>query len=163
MTTELGSFGWIWCSFQGGWFLKIWNHEPAKPWNCESVKIWNHVPVKPWSRKSMKIWNHEPAKPWSRESVKIRSHEPAKLWSHEPAKLRNRESTKFENLLKSKFGGYGVWRFPWIRDSWISKKPSQRRYLKSLGLMCELWQACKCMELAPQITRCKRHSCTCSH
>jgi hypothetical protein len=26
-----------------------------------------------------------------------------------------------------------------------------------------LWQACKCMKLAPQITGCKRHSCTCSH
>jgi hypothetical protein len=25
------------------------------------------------------------------------------------------------------------------------------------------WSACKCIKLAPQITRCKRHWCTCSH
>jgi hypothetical protein len=94
------------------------------------VKIWNLEPAKPRSREPVKIWNHELAKPRSRESVKIRSHE--------PAKLRNRESVKFGNPLKSKFGSCGVWRFPWMRDSWISKKPSQRRYLKSPGLMCEL-------------------------
>jgi hypothetical protein len=78
----------------------------------------------------VKTWNLESAKPWSRESVKTRSHE--------PVKLRNRESMKFGNLLKFKFGGYGAWRLPWIRDSWIIKKPSQRRHFKSPGLMCEL-------------------------
>jgi hypothetical protein len=78
----------------------------------------------------VKIWNLESAKPWSREPVRTPSHEPAKFW--------NRESMKLGNLLKFKFRGYGAWKFPWIRDSWIYKKPSQRRRLKSLCLMCEL-------------------------
>jgi hypothetical protein len=82
------------------------------------VKIWNLKSAKPWSRKPVKIRNLEFAKPWSREPVKTRSHE--------PTKLRNRESMKFGNLLKFKFGGYGAWRFPWIRDSWISKKKKSK-------------------------------------
>jgi hypothetical protein len=126
--------------------VKIRNLEPAKPWSHEPVKIWSLEPAKPWSREPVKIWNLESAKPWSREPVKIwnlesvnpRSREPVKAQSHEHAKLRNRESMKFRNLLKFKFGGYSAWRFPWIRDSWISKKPSQRRRFKSPGLMCEL-------------------------
>jgi hypothetical protein len=75
------------------------------------AKILNLEPAKPRSREPVKIWNHELTKPRSRESVKIRSH----------------ESVKFGNPLKFEPGTGGVWRFPWMTDSWISKKPSQRR------------------------------------
>ena len=130
------------------------NLEPAKPRSRELAKIWILEPAKFKSREPVKIWSHEPATFKSRGPVKIWSLEPAKLlrsrsyedpesWTCEvleswTCETQNRESLKFGNLLKSKFGGYGVWRFPWIRDSWISKKPSQRRYLKSSGLTCEL-------------------------
>jgi hypothetical protein len=86
--------------------------------------------VKSWSRELVKVWNLEPAKPWSRE--------PEKIWNHESTKLWNRESVKFGNLLKIIFGGFGTWGFLWIRDLRISKKPSQRRCLKSPGSTCEL-------------------------
>jgi hypothetical protein len=43
------------------------------------------------------------------------------------------------------------------------KRPSQRRHFKSPGWKCELVQTCKCMKSTPQITGCKRYSCTCSH
>jgi hypothetical protein len=118
--------------------MKIRNLEPAKPRSREPVKIRNLEPAKPWSREPVVIRNLEPAKPWSREPVKIWNLEPTKPWSHEPTEFWNWESTKFGNLLKIKFGGYGAWRFPWIKDSWISEKPSQRRCLKSPGLTCEL-------------------------
>jgi hypothetical protein len=110
--------------------VKIWNLEPAKPRSREPVKIWNLEPAKPWSREPVKVWNLEPAKPWS--------HERKKIWNPESTKFWNRESVKFGNLLKIKFGGHGAWGFLWIKDSWISKKPSQRRCLKSPGLTCEL-------------------------
>jgi hypothetical protein len=112
---------------------KLWNLEPAKPWSHEPAKLWNLKPTKPWSREPAKLWNLEPAKPWSRESVKTRSHE--------PAKLQNWGFAKFGNLLKSKFGSHGSWRFPWMRDSWISKKPSQRRYVKKSGF--DVWTSGK--------------------
>jgi hypothetical protein len=70
--------------------------------------------------------------------AKLWNHELVKFWNHEPVKLRNRGSAKFGNLLNSKFGGYDVWRYSRIRDSETSKKPSQRRCLKSPGLTCEL-------------------------
>jgi hypothetical protein len=111
----------------------------------------------------VKIWNYEPVNPWNRESVKIWSCEPANIWNHEPAKIWSHEPAKFGNLVKFKFWGYDVWRFPCTRDSETSKKPSQRRCLKSSGLTCELVAGCKCMKSAPQIMGCKRHLCTCSH
>jgi hypothetical protein len=123
-----------------GW-LNLWRPGIMNMRNLEVANLWRsgiHEHAKPWSRESVKIWNYESVKPWSCKSMKIWNHESARLWSHEPAKLRNRESAKFGDLQKSKFRGYGIWRFPWIRDSWISKKPSQNRYLKSPGLMCEL-------------------------
>jgi hypothetical protein len=105
--------------------------------NLLSISGWLK-PAKSWSRESSKVWNHEPAKPWSRESAKIRNHEYAKIWSREPATIWSHGPAKFRNLVKFKFGGYDVWRSPCTRDSETSKKPSQRRCLKSLGLTCEL-------------------------
>jgi hypothetical protein len=48
---------------------------------------------------------------------------PAKPWNHGPANLRVQISEI---------------RGSWMEDSGISRKPSQRRYLKSPGLACEL-------------------------
>jgi hypothetical protein len=110
--------------------VKIWNLEPAKPWNHEPVKIWNLEPAKPRSHEPVKIWNLESTKPWSRE--------PEKIWNPESTKFWNQKSMKFGNLLKIKLRGYGAWGYLWIKVSWISKKPSQRRCLKSPGLTCEL-------------------------
>jgi hypothetical protein len=64
-----------------------------------------------------------------------RSHEPEKIWNRN---LWNSEVYWGWNLEVTKFGGYGVRRLPWIKDLRTSKKPSQRRYLKSPGLACEL-------------------------
>jgi hypothetical protein len=110
------------------WLLRV---------NLLSISGWSKPP-KFWNREPAKLWNRELARLWNREPAKLWNHEPAKIWNHEPVKLRNRGSAKFRNLVKSKFGGYDVWRSSRIRDSETSKKPSQRRCLKSLGLTCEL-------------------------
>jgi hypothetical protein len=113
--------------------------------NLEPVKIWNLEPVKLRNRELAKIRSSGPTKlgvanlwrsgilnlqiPWGREPVKTRSHEPAKPW--------NQKSAKFGNLLKFEFGSHGIWRFTEWGDSWISRKPSQRRYLKKSGF--DVW------------------------
>jgi hypothetical protein len=94
--------------------VKFRNHEPMKLWNHEPVKLWNHEPVK--------LWSHEPVKLWTREPAKLSAHEPVKLRGQKPAK----------------FGSHDKWRSSWIKESRIRRKPSQRRNLKSPGLMCEL-------------------------
>jgi hypothetical protein len=56
-------------------------------------------------------------------SPKVAIPRRSESWTCEALKSRTcedlePESAKFENLLKIKFGGYGVWRFLWIKNSW---------------------------------------------
>jgi hypothetical protein len=106
--------------------LGSWTCEALKSRTCEDLESWTCEALKSRTCEDLESW----AKPWTRE--------PEKIWNPESAKFWNRESMKFGNLLKIKFGGYGAWGFLWIKDSLISKKPSQRCCLKSPGLTCEL-------------------------
>jgi hypothetical protein len=77
-----------------------------------------------------KFWNQEVAEVWNQEVTEVRNQE--------VAEARNQEVAKLWNHKPAMFGSHNTWRSSWMKDSEIRKKPSQRRYLKSLGLMCEL-------------------------
>jgi hypothetical protein len=71
----------------------------------------------------VEIWNQEIAEVWNHEVTEIGNHGPGKLWNHGPAK----SCVQIHEIRES-----------WMKDSGIRRKPSQRRYLKSPGLACEL-------------------------
>jgi hypothetical protein len=96
-----------------------------------------------WIYEDLGSWTCEDLVSWTCEAPKSRTCEDLESWTCEALKSRTcedlePESVKFGNLLKIKFGGYGAWRFLWIKDSRTGWKPSQRRCLKSPGLACEL-------------------------
>jgi hypothetical protein len=86
---------------------------------------------------------------------------PGWLKSGETQEVRNPWSSRVWRSLSS-----GTLTKGW--SSWIKLRRSRRSQVKYVTSKVWVrgvnwWQTCNCMKLAPQITRCKRHSCTCSH
>jgi hypothetical protein len=65
---------------------------------------------------------------------------------------------------ETRFGDLGEWRLSQVK----SQRPKGRPWLKGEASKVRVrsvnwWLACKYLKLAPRITGCKRHSCTCLH
>jgi hypothetical protein len=149
-------------SFQGSWLwedLESLICEARKSRTCEDLESWIRETRKSrtcedlesWIREAQKSRTCEDLESWIREALKSRTCEDLESWIYEALKSRTCEDTESWTCETMKSGIYEIrestevqvrrlWRMKisWIRDSWISKKTSQRRRLKSPGLMCEL-------------------------
>jgi hypothetical protein len=134
---EIHEMSWLWED------LESWIREARKSRTCEDLESW--------IREARKSRNCEDLETWIFEALKSRTYEDLESWICEALKSRTCEDTESWTCETMKSGIYEIqestevevrrlWRMnnSWIRDSWISKKPRQRRCHKSPGLMCEV-------------------------
>jgi hypothetical protein len=126
-------------SFQGDWiheYLKSWTCEDLESWICEAPKSRTCEDLESWICEAPKSRTCEDLGSWTCEALKSRICEDTKSWTGETP-----ESGIYEVWESTEVQIQRLWHMKISMNKRLmnhSKRPSQRRYLKSPGLMCEL-------------------------